>query len=259
MAVFLYELRDLTRMFDLLPKRHLTKMRSWSDVRQWLAYGNGLHLNFNFGWKPFVKDLERVFRGMATFDTRLVRFLNQAGKDLIRHATDATDVKYSDVVPHPNYPNTWHTIRTIEGQLVHSSTFWYDYVNPYREDEFPMWRAVLDTIGLKANPANVWAVIPWSFVIDWFSGLSSHLDPFTDDWIAPAVNWHDAYASRRFEGTGRWDCLHVPSGVTCPGPVMRMKMYDRHWSMPRFQASDPGTLDADKIRLLASLVGGRLL
>lgn len=252
LAVFLYELRDIKRMFELLPKKHLLDKRGkrFKDWRSALKYANGQHLNYAFGWRPFLNDVKNTFRGLSTFEERLSKFVNQANTDLRRHASDQSESSGSYVWN----GGAWEATLSWSFTAKHTSTFWMNYSVPnYSERELRV-RAYLDTLGLQINLANIWAVIPWSFVVDWFVGVGKYLDAYSVDWLEPWINLLQASSSVKCEGTANVTLRYT--GYSNP-PLkvgdFQFKAYHRRLGTPGNEVLF-GDLNPDKIRLLASLV-----
>lgn len=254
LSVFLYELRDIKRMFDVLPSRHLTwgaqkrKLKSWSDV---LQYGNRGHLNYNFGWKPFLSDINNVARSMETFEQRLRKFKQNAGRDLHRRATSTLTV--SDYVETSAAVPFWTRMRTRNLTVTYSSAFDYIYDIPdYSEDEM-WWRAWLDSLGLNVNASTIWAVLPWSFVVDWFVSIDDALDATETDWLQPGLTMYQACYGRKIKGYVQMNARCSYDGTVLPGAIVNVSHYSRRLGLPNFEWST-NPLDADKIRLGGSLL-----
>jgi len=252
LAVFLYELRDLKRMFDLLPGRHF-RLQDWREV---VKYGNNQHLNYNFGWKPFLRDISNVIKGMHTLDERLNRFIREADTDLTRHVQNPPASGESTV---EDNKYGWRVQLRYSWQLKKVSTFNLSYHSPYDYDDL-RWRAIVDTLGLNLNAKNIWAVLPWSFVVDWFFNVSRLLDSTSGDWVQPWVILSQACSSWRFTCTMNVDCYYYnyPGNNYKPVGSVSCVRYKRVTGIPAATA-DTGALNADKIRLLASLAASLII
>lgn len=259
LAVFLYELRDLKRMFEILPGKHFS-LSKWRDV---LRYGNNQHLNWNFGWKPFLSDVKNVFKGLSTFESRLKDFIDRSGLEQLKHQSDPPAV--SDILTNwALYP--WaSTVKTRFHWQIESrqrSTFNFSYTLPEMSYETLRWRAYLDTLGLAATPSNIWAIIPWSFVVDWFLDVGFYLRAYESDWVEPVITLCQACTSVKTEVTaelegvyqlGYWNESH------CTLAKLHLTHYRREVGIPQLLWEDRSNLDADRLRLLASLVGSLIL
>lgn len=258
MAVFLYELRDIKRMFDVLPSKHLTATlsgRSRVTVRTWreaIRYLNGnVHLNYNFGWKPFVRDIRNVFDGLDTFEKRLKRFVDESNQLLTRHVPDSPIYQEISYLSPIAYGWRYQLSGAYTFQKI--STFQMAYQNPYSGSEL-RWRGYLDTLGLNPSIKNMWAVVPWSFVVDWFFNVGRLLDSDAANWVQPWIDLFQACHSWRFAASMKVDCQYVGYSGNSMKPVGEITCvrYKREAGIPSATA-DTSQLNADKIRLLASL------
>lgn len=276
LAVFLYELREFKRMWDFIPQKHiLIKGASqgtltWGALRQWwdrvrkenkspsevAALVNGQHLNYNFGWKPFVSDIRKCWRGLETFEERLNRFTRDAGKELRKRFRDSPR-RVNDVVVGAyatGFGNRYRLREYCDIEEQHASAFDFSYLIPQYSNEELRWRALADTLGLKITPSQFWTVLPWSFVVDWFVDVGGFLESYENDWLQPWIKLHQGCYSRRIKGTIRVvaeQCVY--GSAQFPGINMVLSQYIRRVGLPNFSAvTDP--LDADKIRLGTSLL-----
>jgi uncharacterized protein YlbG (UPF0298 family) len=253
LAVFLYELRDIKRMFEVFPRRHFS-CRDWKEV---VYYFNNQHLNYNFGWKPFLKDIHHALEALKSLDSRIKAFVRGSNSDLTRHA--ASSPEDLSQVYEESFSNWWRVRYTIAGTIQRRSTFMYQYLVPnYRLDEL-RWRALLDSLGANLTVANVWRVIPFTFVIDWMVNISRFLDTFSEDWVTPELLFTQACWSMKAEASIDVTILNPPNrGESLPVGNMQYVGFRRGIGIPQFQCTDQ-SLNADKIRLLASLGASLIL
>lgn len=250
LAVFLYELSDIKRMFDILPKKHFS-IGNWRDV---ITHANNQHLNYNFGWKPFIRDVKNVFNGLSSFDKRLVRFCREQGRVLDRRWKDDSDVSKTTSETFSIYRAEARTTYSVR----ESSAFQFTYGIPEYGRTNLRARALLDTLGLDINLANVWAILPWSFVVDWFFNVGGYLSQYSTDWLQPWVDYIQGCHSIKQVGTVAHTLTNTAYGGAATIGNLSFTHYVRSPGIPRFSL-DTTPLDADKIRLLASLVGSVIL
>jgi hypothetical protein len=209
--VFLYELRDIKRMFHFIPPKHF----SFSNWRSLLAYANKQHLNYNFGWKPFVKHVKNVFNGISSLDERLTKFLVNQNQDLHRNVGDEAE-SYEDtqyLCPDGMTDGVRiETTYTVSG----ASAFQYRYSAPDYGAQELRWRAMADTVGLNANPSTIWAVLPWSFVVDWFYDVSGLLRQSESDWVQPWVEFIQACSTVKVSSVSEVGFRFRPPGYDYP-------------------------------------------
>jgi hypothetical protein len=254
LAVFLAELRDIKRMIDILPSKYF-RLRDWKEV---LKYANNQHLNWNFGWKPFLGDIKRFTKAYDSFTDRLARFVNNQMRVVTRgvRAPDYLHSSQTDITLN----SSWKLRRKLSYTLTRVSTFEFIYEIPaYSENEL-YWRAWADSFGLNVTLANIWALVPWSFVIDWSLNIGQFLDTLSTDWLEPWVRLIQACSSFHVKGEVELSVVG-PSSWGTPQGVLGVECFEeyvRKVGTPNF-TWESSSLDADKIRLSASLALSRLL
>lgn len=256
LAVSLLELRDIKKMWDILPPKHFSfGKEGWPGVLA--RWANGQHLNFNFGWKPFCSDVYNVFDQAANFGKRLSKILREADRPLMKRFRDSPTLvqeTWSETTGRYSGESTHYR---LDGVSKHVSNFHYSYVLPKYSEKELRWRAMADALGLNPSIATAYQVLPWSFVLDWFYNLGKLLESQVDDWLAPAVTFLQSGYSQHL--TGRLDvgatCLTTGGTSTYQGFSLMFDYYYRYVGLPHFDGSTP-PLDADKIRLGASLLYG---
>lgn len=262
LGVFLYELGDVKRMFDFIPKKHLSyKGRRIDNWRMALNYANSQHLNYNFGWKPFLNDVKHVFQGLTSFDTRLEKFLKNQNTTQTTHAGDPESESTSTWMWRNEDFGGWGELKLVRLYKVkRNSTFQFSYSIPNYSDRELRTRAYLDTLGLHVNPAQIWAVLPWSFVVDWFYDVGSVLSTTSEDWLQPWINCIQACHSTSIDVTVSCQVRYTESnGASTPFIEVATgtaHLYTRSVGMPN-STFDTDELNADKIRLLSSLFVSR--
>lgn len=258
LTVCLLELGDVKRMWDILPKKHFN-LRNWIDV---LKHVNGLHLNYNFGWKPLANDVKSSLLAADRFEKRLDKLLREADKPLIKRFADRpASTTSNELITCWRDPPFRHRYE-LTMNVVNSSSFHYCYDLPKYSEKEMRWRAWADALGLHASMANLWEVIPWSFVVDWFVDIGGLLEEsYPADWIQPWITWYQASYSQKATGNLRWSIEWTGYGGVIykwPAVDLTFSIYRRGVGLPNFSAAtDP--LDADKIRLGASLLLSKLL
>lgn len=254
LAVFLAELRDIKRMIDILPSKHF-RLRDWKEV---LKYVNNQHLNYNFGIRPFLSDIGKFTRAVESFDDRLRRFVNNQMRLITRNVrmpeylhSSTTDITLN---------STWKLRRELSYTLKRVSTFQFLYELPEYSYNELLWRAWADSFGANITAANIWALVPWSFMVDWYVDIGGFLDTLSTDWIEPWITFVQGCSSYHVVGDVKlstvgpaaWGSPHGELGTE------HFEEYVRKVGTPNF-TWDSETLDADKIRLSASLALSRLL
>lgn len=274
LGVFLLELRDFKRMWDFIPNKHLlingVKARDWGYFIGWWrkikgsdpsitdvgSYINSQHLNYNFGWKPFVSDIQKCWRGLEKMEGRLAKFKKNADTELRRRSRDEPVYTDNSPVYTAFLENSfWRNMRILDRKSTYASAFDFSYRIPQYSEAEMRWRALADTLGLQPSIHTLYAVTPLTFVVDWFFNVGGFLKSFENDWLQPWIAFHQGCYSRKLEGSFTWNVKGSDAygGVVLPGINVDFSQYIRKVGSPNFSATtDP--LDADKIRLGASLL-----
>jgi len=193
-AVFIGEITDVPRMLkttaSLFGREFLS--RFGRNPRGYAKNAADHWLNTQFGWLPFISDLRKFYRAWKVMDTwynNLVRNNGQWVKrgGIVKKDTSVTEVaSYGSalITPallnftywNPNYPDKGKSRIT----RVTSQKAWFEARYRYYvpEIESVVWKrkALLHLFGVDLNPATVWELIPWSWLIDWFANVGDLLN-----------------------------------------------------------------------------------
>lgn len=178
LANFGWELREISSLIPKLEK----------SISKTAASG---YLNYNFGWKPFIGDLNTLFTLCSTLDSKIQYLRDTWGKEtrLGMFRPNVNDVNLSsfdfdyqafDIVKFHYRLTDYRCDFRAGGYLFHQLKGLNDLSGYIR--------ALIVSLGLD-NPLKViWNALPYSFVVDWFTGLSARLqtlsiNPFKGTWI----------------------------------------------------------------------------
>jgi hypothetical protein len=145
------------------------------------------YLNVIFGWKPFVKDLQKLYELMRTIDKRVNQLVAQNGhairrRAVIRDDTVTTFVQdtqrrcymnvYGSGNPYPvNGTTSWTQCVTNSERVWYNACYRYWIPNPLSWQWQAKARAVL--FGALPTPGNLYAAMPWSWMVDWFTSIGT--------------------------------------------------------------------------------------
>jgi hypothetical protein len=194
LANFLVELRDYPKMFNL--------WRSGNGVRKNLAGG---YLNYQFGWKLFVRDCKELYEKIVNWEKMLSDYKSRQGKILTRHykeciVNDTYDLETSG-------PETLDTKTSVKRKLYGYATMRYTYTVPGIDAEWARLKGFLDIFGLKLTPSVLWEALPYSFVVDWFLGVGEFLKSKEPDLLESVVTVLDYCIT--FKETLEYQCSWV--------------------------------------------------
>lgn len=201
---FLIELRDLPRLplkgfgtfgFKTISPSSVSGIgRSFfSRMIEFLRLSGDEYLNIQFGWKPFVSDLRKAYHLMKTIDKQMAQIIRDNGRNIRRRATIQDETATSQTVQEsgvpwlnwvgvpPSYPisggcNPWSrstvTTRT-------KTRIWFAGSFRYYIPDTGSWqwnaRARAALFGVLPTPELLWEVLPWSWLIDWFTNVGDVL------------------------------------------------------------------------------------
>lgn len=133
-------------------------------------------LSYKFGWKPTIGDVRAMLDSVISLDTRLQAFKNSIGQTL----------SYTKTIENVD---TWKVGQFLMNGDVHYQVNWSGYLTgkvqyfaKYQPQPLAVLgpldetiRGALDHFGVELNPQILWDAIPFSFVLDWFTGFG--------DWV----------------------------------------------------------------------------
>jgi hypothetical protein len=185
------ELKDLPRGISQLQETirtfktsisHLpmSKQRLITDVtanarnipKEWLSY--------NFGWKQIYRDIVELVAAPERITRDINRLIERNGKP----TTHRLKQKYLlDTVTTPSMSFAVHDmetnvvigtqrVRQVELRMMVNATFDFPTlaVPELRQD---LWNRKL---GLRPTPTDIYNLIPWSWMVDWFTGLGNYIE-----------------------------------------------------------------------------------
>lgn len=280
LANFAYELTDFKYIGD-----NFKKQKKWDRDLNWKyrvrkrfgtpkdvpTMANSCFLNWNFGWAPFLGDLQHLASLYDTISKR-IDFLRKNRKKPVR-------MYYSREIQAPSLeiPFDVHTasgggnsqyrrliFNGAKQVLTASCTLVQDI--PELETEWGRLKATLAATGFN-NPAKiVWNAIPFSFMVDWIVPMQGLLEHWTS--VNPFVGQWDIFdVSHSVKTVGTW--TDVYEGVTSNGGTyptfIEMRdvvdtSFERFVGMPLTpEAVTFASLTSHQQRLFLSLIAGATL
>jgi hypothetical protein len=224
LANFFAELVELKTMFKLFDRN--------KSVIKNLAAG---HLNWSFGWKPFVSDIQKIAEKISSFEDSLKRFKAQEGKIQYSHFKKALgkDTEEYAVLQSSSgcvgNQNMDFMCTTVRDSVFHA-TMRYKYSCSKLHQEWSRLRAFLDHFGLQFGPSFVWEAIPFSFVVDWFFGVGKYLQLTRTDSLNTKVEVLDFCYSTKAEYKKTW--FRRCEGNVVPCAVESSSVYHRQRVLP---------------------------
>jgi hypothetical protein len=194
-AMGAFKLPQVVRVLKVAGLKGLFSLRKGSTLRVAFQGAADGYLQHAFNLQPLLKDLLDLQKVLRSLRQDLESLRRQANRTQVRHyARDL--VKYSNetttiVVPFATtMVDPSMTVNRIVRYPIRRfcATMRYSYSLPsYSDAEFGI-RGLLDGLGVNLNPSIIWNAIPWSFVVDWFLGVSRWLSQFQVKNIEPVVH-----------------------------------------------------------------------
>lgn len=154
----------------------------------------GEYLNIKFGWMPLVKDLREIYDLSQKIDGMIGQLIREGGrpirrKAILKSSSETTHTSYDYPYAYanvygsppflPDGGQTHYSVTTRESVKVWCS-FQYQYDQPDAGSSLWNTRARHALYGSLPTPGLLWEVLPWSWLIDWFSNVGtiySNLSP----------------------------------------------------------------------------------
>lgn len=176
LAVALAELKDFHSLFQI-------RLKNFKDL------GND-YLNYQFGWLPFLSDVRRFWSLTQKLGQKLDELQRANGKWHLRRGTVKVDsAEYSRWETHDNSKpcfspslSSWLTSNPdykASGRSYYDRKIWFSgrfrYHIPDLDKSVALWNVgtrvnvARKLYGLRITPATLWELMPWSWLIDWFS------------------------------------------------------------------------------------------
>lgn len=188
-AQFLIELRDLPRVpgallgvtkvpFKKVPAVLLGRLGDYREL-------GSEYLNVVFGWKPFVSDLRKMYNLQKRVDRQLAQIIRENGKYIRRRATISNSSVTTQTLP-TVYPSAFVNVRGAPPSWANGKThyvktssesekYWFSGSFRYYIPDIgtSQWtrRATLALFGATPSPETLYQVLPWSWLVDWFSNV----------------------------------------------------------------------------------------
>jgi hypothetical protein len=187
---FVHELKDLRKLVDF-----------WSKSRTLLQNAANAHLNYSFGWAPFLGDVWAIFKQLNEVKHRIEDFLDRARRPQKRHFQYV--ISASEPIVNTQNVSIGSVPRTLRhetrcGDIQYHATMVYRYTTGTLPDLAKHILGWLDAFGVNANPRTLWDAVPFSFVVDWFFGVGDWLNSLKAEWLPANVLIIDFCHSAKF-------------------------------------------------------------
>lgn len=172
------------------------------------------YLAVEFGWKPMLRDIQSFYQSLRKIDKQIAQLRRDNGKwirrggTVLKNSTQESKVYLDNrIYPAPftnGLPITVRKDSTITEHVWFSGAFRY-YIPGLMDQKWGRLRALDQLWDLSISPHQVWQLIPFSWLVDWFSNVGSvigNLQASIDDHLVAkyAYVMREKHASHRYIG-----------------------------------------------------------
>lgn len=200
---FLVDLLDLKSLFVLWKKKR--------SIAKNLA---GLHLSYNYGWKPTMGDLGGMFEAATKLKEKLSAFKSQIGRKVqANHRIETSTNTVSGTYTHASFPGTATFNAVITRECIGSVTYQPQPLAVVNQLDETI-RSFLDALGFELNPRIIWDALPLTFVIDYFFDVGSFLQRYRFDALDLPILLVDGYIQYKETVSIEWstEATHLGAG-----------------------------------------------
>jgi hypothetical protein len=252
---FIWELREFKDLFDFKDEiKHPIKGRADN------------FLNYSFGWKPFISDLQKFTRIVDTVSNRLDFLRRNRNIDVRINYIEKNVRDFETIYPYNHRPRFPDDPVTGYGNDFTLTQYQADFVASGLlnqnldglDDAWASWRAALASLGFN-NPLKIWwNAVPFSFMLDWWFPIGEALgrfaaQPFTGRWDVKSVT-SSLTESAKFNVDLNWN--HAAGGPFIPSiEEIQVKRYNRKVGIPlRISDLNVAELTSNQQALLYALI-----
>jgi len=165
-----------------------------SHFKDYRKYGSE-YLNYEFGWKPLVSDLQKFGQAYQQSDKIIEQLHKDSGKNVRRHFTFPDVVESYKLTRNGSlasgaaggsyYANLYYSPAgvglsvdvTVRTETWFSGCFTYhiDLGNTLRDRLSRQAAEARKLYGVELTPATVWNLAPWSWAVDWEGNIGDVL------------------------------------------------------------------------------------
>jgi len=287
--VFLYELRDLPRSLETSAGFFKNAWQQWLTTpavlrgRDWRRIGHVMPrevadhwINHQFGWAPFIADILKLRDTMLNVRAQANALAAENGKWVKKRVTVLDDfgsmmvrsVNSGNFIPGYTVTIPW---KYLSGDVKYE--IWDDYrYRIYATGEFSYYRPEFDSgrpdfdsafnrlqqlltlWGLRVTPAHLYAITPWSWLVDWFTGLGNWLGYLQDSFLDSLVG-RECYIMKKTHITRSFR-IAVPFKTGSRNFIFTREIVCKHrdpFSSPYGPSISWGGLSPRQLSILAAL------
>jgi hypothetical protein len=189
---------------------------------------SGQWLSIQFGWLPFVNDLRKFYQTTRKLDATIQRIKQQNGQWQRRGGSVVDDTQSVLISSNDHVTGHWPALHSAfyvdpnssgnyTASMSTTTRVWFEGRFRYwiPNIDSPWWeaRAVAELYGAMPNPALIWELIPFSWLVDWMSNVGdvfANMDAGYADNLAASY----AYVMKSVEVMGEFESTHTLKAAT---------------------------------------------
>jgi len=170
--------KNLIRKYTSSDRMEVLAMgRDFGIPKTILLEGTNADLLYKFGVKPAIQDIRHTLEAHSKVDARLKDLSSFAGRYFPIRARKKTSEEIYQYGSQPN-PGLTEEVLRVSSQSRVSSVFGQGRVR-VDINEVSKWRAYAEYFGLNKVVGTAWELIPFSFVVDWFTNAQERINDLT--------------------------------------------------------------------------------
>jgi hypothetical protein len=215
-------------------------------------------LNIEFGWKPFLGDLATL-SGLVDSVKARIAYLKKTKGRVVRIGRTVDDIDPVGIFSIPDHEFVrCYSIRTrhLGSRMDYRAGGYITHNLDFLESAIAPVIAMSSALGLN-NPTKVfWNALPFSFVVDWFLNVSSHLAGIS----AQPVGWEVESISSSVTQTASFEMWQLNNdcfgGGGFPPRPLGIVHYRRYTRIPGLPTKDLeiSSLSPKQLVLLTALL-----
>lgn len=149
------------------------------------------YLNYQFGWVPFVSDIRKMVNTARQASKLAEQYRHDANRPIRRRLALPPEefTRILNVTLNPFPVTSSSAGRGVRTESTTKKTWFvgkFRYYLPIGDDVISRFRRYdryaekLFGIGVTPSPDQMWAAMPWSWIIDWFTDLGSVVQNISD-------------------------------------------------------------------------------
>lgn len=141
------------------------------------------YLQYQFGWKPFIKDLTDSLKVYKNVDQHLAKMQKHNDKWLKRGDTISRTTSYAVKTAYVT-PINYLTVDSVSGERETYERTWFDgrfryYIPGLTNGSWGKLRLARKLFGVELTPSLAYEIIPWSWLADWFGNVGDVVSNYT--------------------------------------------------------------------------------